>query len=388
MRCPVNKLIKPALCLLVLLHSAVAKAQISLVQNLLDKMESYHNISYRSVNKLKDMSADTTLAHNRELFLKAPGDKLYGYLYSIETDHKTENFHKTDLYNGRGLNILSVRDSTYFPNNGTSGEFGWSVFGGLRFLRDRYHAKPFNVTLLKDTMINGKANTHFVANAYDTVDTQVHLYSNRDYYIDKQTGLPALVIIKGRYKYNGVVNEYYNETRYFDYKLNSPDITQANFDIPRGFSPRAEQAAPPALLDTGTTAPNWTLYDANGKKLSLTELRGKVVLMDFYFIGCSGCMASIKPLNTLYEKYKNKGLVIASLTERDSKRAVLDFEKRFKVGYSGYINAAEVVKAYHVSAFPTFYFIDREGKIANVFVGSKELEEKAASVIESLLNKK
>ena len=388
MRCLVKKLIRPALCLLVLLHSAAAKAQISPVQNLLDKVESYHNISYRSVSKKRDMSADTTVAHNQELFLKAPNDKLYGYLYSIETDHKTENFHKVDLYNGKGLTILSPRDSTFFPDKGPGGEFGWSLIGGLRFLKDRYHQKAFSITLLKDTMINGAANAHFVANAYDTVDNNVHLYSNREYYLDKQTGLPALVTIKGRYKYNGLVNEYYNETRYFDYKLNRPDITEANFVIPPNFKPRAEQAAPPALLDTGTTAPDWTLYDVLGKKVSLTELRGKVVLMDFYFIGCSGCMASIKPLNALYEKYKNKGLVIASLTERDSKKAVLDFEKRYKINYTGYINAAEVVRSYHVTGFPTFYFINKEGKIASVFLGyTDDFEAKAASVIENLLSK-
>jgi peroxiredoxin len=45
------------------------------------------------------------------------------------------------------------------------------------------------------------------------------------------------------------------------------------------------------LLAVGTTAPNWTLYDVNGKQLSLSQLKGKVVLLDFYFIGCSGCMA-------------------------------------------------------------------------------------------------
>ncbi|MFD2147004.1 peroxiredoxin family protein [Mucilaginibacter antarcticus] len=94
-----------------------------------------------------------------------------------------------------------------------------------------------------------------------------------------------------------------------------------------------------------------------------------MMVLDFYFIGCSGCMASINPLNAIYEKYKNKDLIIASLTERDSQKAVLDFEKRYKIRYPGYINAAESVKSYHVTTFPTFYFIDKEGKIGSVFVG-------------------
>ena len=389
MICFVKKLIRPALCLIIFLYNSTVDAQIYLVQNLIDKVESYNNFSYQSLNKKRDMSADTTIALNKELFSKAPNDKLFGYLYSIETNHKTETFHKIDLYNGEGLTILSITDSTFFSENGPYIPYLQSVIGGLKFLKDRYNNKPFRIRMLKDTIINGIANSHLIATVNDTIDNNEHLYSNRNYYIDKQTGLPSLVTIKGRYKYNGLVNDFYDETKYFDYKLDRSDITDANFVIPKGFKPREEQTTPPALLTAGTTAPDWTLYDANGKKVSLSQLKGKVVVLDFYFIGCSGCMLSLKPLNAIYEKYKNKELIIASLTERDSKKAVLDFEKRYKIDYTGYINAADVVKSYHVTAFPTFYFIDKEGKIGNVFVGYiDDFEEKVSSVVDNLLSKK
>lgn len=333
------------------------------------------------------MSADTTVALNKELFLKAPNDKPFGYFYSIETDHKTETFHKTDLYNGEGLIILSIKDSTFFSEKLQYSAYDQSLIGILKFLKERFNKKPFIITMLKDTIINGVTNSHLFANVSDTIDNNEHLYSHRNYYIDKQTGLPSLVIIEGRYKYAGAVNDYYDETKYFDYKLNRSDITDANFVITKGFKPREKQAAPLSLLATGTTAPDWTLYDVNGKKVSLSQLKGKVVVLDFYFIGCAGCMASINPLNVIYEKYKNKGLITASLTERDSKKAVLDFEKRYKIKYTGYINAADVVKSYHVTAFPTFYFIDKEGKIGNVFVGyNDDFEKKVTSVIDNLLS--
>jgi peroxiredoxin len=117
-------------------------------------------------------------------------------------------------------------------------------------------------------------------------------------------------------------------------------------------------------------------------------MKGKVVLLDFYFIGCTGCMLSIKPLNKLYEKYKNQDVVIASITERDSKKSVLAFDKNYKIKYPGYVDAADVVKSYHVGAFPTFYFIDKEGKIAKVMDGyGDDFEEKVTSIIDSLLNK-
>ncbi|TFF37142.1 TlpA family protein disulfide reductase [Mucilaginibacter psychrotolerans] len=388
MTCFVKRILQSALCLTVFLYSTTVDAQISRIENLLNKIESYNNFSYQSIIKRKDMSADTTVAHNKELFLKAPHDKLYGYLYSIETDYKTEKFHKIDLYTGDGLNILSPQDSTFSREKRPSSEYSRSLMGGLKFLRDRFNKRPFKIAMLKDTIINAVTNSHLIANVYDTLDNNDHLYSNRHYYINKQTGLPSLITIKGRYKYNGLVNDYYDETQYFDYKLNRADITNASFVIPKGFKPPANKITPD-LLAVGTTAPDWTLYDANGKKLSLSELKGKVVMLDFYFIGCSGCMASIKPLNVIYEKYQNKGLIIASLTERDSRKAVLDFERRYKIKYTSYINADQVVKSYYVTGFPTFYFIDKEGKVGNVFVGyDDDFAGKVTSIINDLLSKK
>jgi peroxiredoxin len=385
MICFVKKIVRPALFLAVFLCSSTVNAQISSIENLIDKVESYKNFSYQSINKRRDMSADTTIALNKESFLKAPDDKLFGYRYSIETNHTTETFHRTELYDGKDLTILSVSDSTFFSANEHNSDFNQSLIGALKFLKERYTKKPFTITTLGDTTINGAANSHFIANVYDTLDNKEHLYANRDYYVNKQTGLPSLVTIKGRYKYNGLVSGYYDETRYFDYKLDSPGITDANFVIPKGFKPRENKTAP-ELLAVGTIAPDWTLYDVNGKQVSLSQLKGKVVMLDFYYIGCSGCMASINPLNAIHEKFKNKDLIIASLTARDSKKAVLDFDKRYKIKYPGYINAADVVRSYHVAAFPTFYFIDKKGKIGNVLVGyTDDFEEKVTTVINNLL---
>ena len=388
MTCSVKILILCALYLPIFLYSDTAKAQISSIQNLFTKVESYNNFSYQSINKRRDISADTTVAHNKEVFLKSPNDKLFGYLYSIETNYKTEAYHRIDLYNGERLTGLSIQDSTFFLAREPYIAYRQSLLGGLKFLTSRYDKSAFKITTLKDTIIKGSTNSHFIAKVIDTIENGEHLYSWRNYYIDKKTGLPSLIIINGRYKFAGLVNDYYDETSYFDYTINRSDINDETFVIPKGFKPRENQALPPSLLAMGTIAPDWTLYDPNGKRLSLSQLKGKVVMLDFYFIGCSGCMASIKSLNALYEKYKNKDLIIASLTERDSKRAVLDFDERYKIKYTSYIDAAKVVKSYHVTGFPTFYFIDKEGKIANVIVGyDDDFEQKVTAQINKLLSK-
>ncbi|WP_158826734.1 TlpA family protein disulfide reductase [Mucilaginibacter lacusdianchii] len=333
------------------------------------------------------MGTDTTVAHNKELFLKVPDDKQFGYYYSIETDHQTESFHRIDLYSGKGIQVLSPADTTFFSEE-TPSAYGQSIIGSLKFVKSFYDKRTFPIKMATDTVINGTTASHIVVNVLDTTEDNEHLYSRREFYINKGTGLPILATIRGRYKYRNMVTDYYDEKRYFDYQFNQTGVNIARFAVPNSFRPRKESAVQPTLLTAGALAPDWSLYDVNGNRVSLSQLNGKVVVMDFYFIGCAGCMLSIKPLNAIYEKYKNKDVVIVSLSERDSKKAVLAFEKQYKIKYSGYIEAANVVKAYHVSAFPTYYFIDKEGKVASTVVGyDDDFEQKVTDHIEKLLNK-
>lgn len=383
----VKKLIRPALCLLVFLYSNKVVAQISSIQHLIDRLEGFKNFSYQSVNKRKDKGMDTTIALNKELFSKAINDKVFGNLYKIETNRTTETFHTIQIYNEKGLFILSPSDSTFFAETDAHSDYYESLIGKLKSLKEFYNKKPFKISMLRDTIVNGVAHSHLIANRYDKLENKEHLYANDDYYIDKQTGLPSLITIKARYELNGLLFDYYDEKKYFNFKIDRSDITEADFSIPKKFKPRIAQTTM-ALLDTMTSAPDFTLSDVNGKKVSLSQLRGNVVVLDFYFIGCGGCMVSIKPLNAIYEKYKNKGLIIASLTERDSKRAVLEFEKLHAIKYTGFINGSGVVKSYHVSFFPTFYLIDREGKIRNVLEScNDDFEEKLTSLLKTPLIK-
>lgn len=381
-----KKFIKPIMYVSLLLFSSSTHAQVSLIDSLISKLESYHNFSYRSVSKRKDMGIDTTLAHNTELFYKVTDDKQFGYYYSIETDHQTEKFHRIDLYAGEGIKVLSPIDTTFFSEEAPSA-YGQSLIGSLKFVKSFYDKHPFPIKMIQDTVINGVTASHIVVNVLDTTENNEHIYSCREFYINKGTGLPVLATIKGRYKYHNMVSDYYDERRYFDYRFNQAGVNAARFSVPAGFRPRKENAVQQALLTSGGVAPDWTLYDVKGNRVSLSQMKGKVVVMDFYFIGCAGCMLSIKPLNTIYEKYKNKDVIILSLSERDHKNAVLAFKKQYKIKYSGYIDAAGVVKAYHVTTYPTYYFIDKEGKVASTFVGyNDDFEQKIITHIERLLD--
>jgi peroxiredoxin len=356
-----------------------ANAQASLLQIAIDKIDGYKQFSYQSIHIEKELFAgDTTVEEQRAVFEKT----LNVYLFSIETAAYT------DIYDGQNLLHIIPKDSTYEIKEIQTFNTQSTLSGTLKWIASRLEKKSAGIKQTVDTTIHAVDSRHLIATVYDTVIDNQRNFTVVDVFIDKASGMPDCIIVNSRNTtYGAGISTYYSESRYFNYTFDQHNVAIA---VPKGFHALNSQplsaSGPPALLAAGSLAPNWTLYTSEGKKMSLGQMKGKVILLDFYFIGCFPCMQTLKPLNKIYAKYKNQQVVIASLTERDSPKAVLAFEKNYQIDYRGYVGAADVVKSYHVSGFPTFYFIDKEGKIADVFVGdSTNFEEKVTSILDNLI---
>ncbi len=293
------------------------------------------------------------------------------------------------VYNGQNLITIKYPDNVFRINQyEAANTYGSSLLGRLKWIKGFLENKPSKTVKIIDTAINAIACSHLIVTTYDTVINKDHMYSVTHLYFNNVSGMPYYIITKSRMIFwgNGATNSFI-ESRYSDYKFDQDNVNRGSFTIPKGYHQYTERA-PSHLLAVGKVAPDWSLYTADGRKISSAQLKGKIALLDFYFIGCAGCMFSIKPLNNLYEKYKSKGFIISSITGRDNKQSVLKFEKTYHIKYPSYINGADVVKSYGIEAFPAFYFIGKDGKIANVIVGyNDDFEEKASSIINSLLNK-
>jgi peroxiredoxin len=364
----------------------VANAQISYVQKAIDKLEGYNNFSYQYNYKQKEHIQDTLLIQHKDTFQKAREDKTYGYLFSLETLMEPNKFPRTEYYNGKTIFSVYPGDSTYYTKEIEPSIISQSLIGRLYWIRSYLEKKPTHIIRVADTTANGIDSYHLLINTRDTIINKEHYYSRMHLLIDKSSNLPSFIIGRAKYEHPaGEPTNYYSETRYFNFKLNQDKVDIASMRIPDGFHlPKAA----PALLLPGTVAPDWTLYATNSKKVSLSQLKGKVVLMDFYFIGCHNCMDALGSLNNLYEKYKGQNFEIASITARDKLKSVLAFDRNNHIKYPSYVNGADVAKSYHVTGFPTFYFIDKEGKVANVTLGyDKDFEANATSIINALLKK-
>lgn len=390
MKHSIKKLTRGTICLLLILASFSAKAQNPVIDGLINKLDGYKNFSYRSVEKLKDFSTDTLIRPNYDLFIKAPDDKIFGYYFNIENRWTGENIVMNRLYDGQKLVNLNPTDSTYQTVKPRIETIYSTLPGNLIQISNFLQKNPSKIRQASDTTINGRINQRWVVTNRDTVIDNEHLYTQRHLFVDQLTGLPSILLITSRTKNFGAINTYYNKITYSDYKFDQNDVSVKSMGIPQGYHlPQPVTAPLPSLLAKGTTAPDWTLEGIDGKKMSLSQLKGKVVLLDFYFIGCLGCMESLQPLNELYKKYKDKGVVIASLAHRDSKKAVAEFDKRYGIKYSSYVGSAAVDKAYRVAGYPTFYIIDQQGKIAYAKEGyeSNEFTKTITATFDSLLSK-
>ncbi len=139
-------------------------------------------------------------------------------------------------------------------------------------------------------------------------------------------------------------------------------------------------------VNIGGTAPDFTLQSPTGENVSLSALRGKVVLLDFWATWCGPCLRELPNVKALYEKYHSKGLEIMGVSLDDAKTAenwkkmVVAREMTWVHGSSLQGWECPVARLYNVTAIPRMYIIDREGKIIAQDLRGEELQAKMAEI--------
>jgi thiol-disulfide isomerase/thioredoxin len=119
------------------------------------------------------------------------------------------------------------------------------------------------------------------------------------------------------------------------------------------------------LDPTGKAAPDFTLQTLDGKNVSLSSLRGKGVLLNFWATWCGPCKIEMPWFVELQKEYGSQGLQIVGVAMDDSStQEIQNFVKEMGVNYPVLIGKEAVGQAYGgVDVLPTTFFIDRDGKI-------------------------
>ena len=132
-----------------------------------------------------------------------------------------------------------------------------------------------------------------------------------------------------------------------------------------------EKAKARENVSEGKPAPDFTLKDLQGKDLTLSSLRGKYVVLDFWGSWCGWCIKGIPDMKKYYEKYKGK-MEILGIDCRDTEEKWKEAVEKHELPWLHVRNEEgdnDISVLYAVPGYPTKIVVDPEGKIAKVVVG-------------------
>lgn len=136
----------------------------------------------------------------------------------------------------------------------------------------------------------------------------------------------------------------------------------------------------------GHEAAEIALPSANGDTIRLSSLRGKVVLLDFWASWCGPCRAANKSLVKIYDKFKDKGFEIYSVSLDEEKSDWINAVKKDRIKWLQVLSGggweAPTARTWNIYALPTSYLIDRDGSLLAMDLEGKALEKALKELID------
>lgn len=327
-----------------------------------------------------------TTALNETIFVRrAPSDKVVGLNLRVEVDGK---YVYTFAYDGATMLLLFPKssmlrqyDSTYTAFSFIREELAGEAVANL-FSREEPLSKDVSFFHYDgDTAILGTPCSSALALLPDVngMTTRVERWSfGREDHIPRRHEFSAML--------NG--SPFSTTLTISDLRLNVPlPDSLLTLPLPAGYvrdtlhHPVRQQP-----MSLGSEAPGWALKDAHGKSLSLADLRGRVVLLDFWYLACPPCQKAMPTLESIQRRYDTTRLMVVGINVSDSVGLVARFIKAKGFDYRLLFDGADVATAYHVGGYPTLYLIGRDGRILWRQLGyseevDKELEEQIQAAL-------
>lgn len=145
---------------------------------------------------------------------------------------------------------------------------------------------------------------------------------------------------------------------------------------------------PNELPRVGFKAPDFSLSDSQGALISLSDLRGQVVIVNLWTSWCPPCQKEMPALQEVHESYSNQGVVILAVnaTNQDDAEAALAFGEELGLTFPILFDYdGQVSEQYRLQSLPTTYFIGTDGTIREIVVGGPMSEALLRVRVQQLL---
>lgn len=123
------------------------------------------------------------------------------------------------------------------------------------------------------------------------------------------------------------------------------------------------------------------MKDLSGKELSLSDLKGKNVFLNFWATWCPPCKAEMPEIQKLYEETKDSNLVIVAVELGEPLSTVKSFIDENKYSFKVLLDSDQsVASKYNVASIPTSYFIDIDGNVISKSIGGLNIDQMRAYI--------
>ncbi len=121
--------------------------------------------------------------------------------------------------------------------------------------------------------------------------------------------------------------------------------------------------------DTGA-APDFSLTGFDGRTVTLSELRGQVVVVNFWASWCPPCREEAAYLERTWRAYQDRGVIFIGVDWVDTEKEALAYIDEFDISYlNGPDIGTRIAQAYNIQGVPETFFVDREGQLRGVHIG-------------------
>ncbi len=364
------------------------KAQ-ALYEKMIQTMRNAQTIYYESIYECEELEGETIPKSNYKIWMKKPnyalieleqerelkgviiGDGTYCWLYwpnerpCFPWEDSTEHVKTCSTSYMKELGLYSIAHLI--------GRLRINM--GLPILQPSvFHNRPDHLVKYIDSVVY-LGTEKIDVQEYDVIEVSYMNHQRSKYYwLSKVDHLPRKLKQVIRTAETYVSHELWSDVA-IDMEIPDEKFT---WQPPKHWQEYGFPQKRDGLLNPGTEAPDFACKGVEGSTIKLSDYRGKIIIINFWRVGCPPCRKDIPYLEELYRKYKDNGLVVIGFNCDDDMNITRDLLKEHSVTYPNIVDASDEAKdvcykQYQTmrgkSAVPLHYLIDKERKVVDAWYG-------------------